>query len=66
MALVKNKTTERGREFWSHVESIADQVRRGGSASYPSDLPYRRDRINSREIDNHGSNSATESLDQDE
>lgn len=27
MAVVKNKTTERGREFWSHVESIASQVR---------------------------------------
>jgi hypothetical protein len=28
MAVVKNKLTERTREFWSHVESIAEQVRR--------------------------------------
>jgi hypothetical protein len=27
MAVVKNKTTERGQEFWSHVETIASQVR---------------------------------------
>lgn len=26
MAVVKNKTTPRGREFWSHVESIASQA----------------------------------------
>jgi hypothetical protein len=31
MAVVKNKTTQRGREFWSHVESIASQVRSGES-----------------------------------
>jgi len=27
MAVIKNKATERNREFWSHVESIAKQVR---------------------------------------
>jgi hypothetical protein len=27
MAVVKNKTSERNREFWSHVESVAKQVR---------------------------------------
>jgi hypothetical protein len=28
MAVVKNKTTPEGREFWRHVETIAQQVRR--------------------------------------
>jgi len=28
MAVVKNKSNESSREFWSHVESIAKQVRR--------------------------------------
>jgi hypothetical protein len=32
MAVVKNKTTQRGQEFWSHVESIASQVRSSESA----------------------------------
>jgi hypothetical protein len=27
MAVIKNKTSERNREFWSHVESVAKQVR---------------------------------------
>jgi hypothetical protein len=26
MAVVKNKVTEGGREFWSHVESVAQEV----------------------------------------
>jgi hypothetical protein len=33
MAVVKNKTTQRGQEFWSHVESIASQVRSSESVS---------------------------------
>jgi hypothetical protein len=28
MAVVKNKTTEGNRIFWSHVESVAEQLRR--------------------------------------
>jgi hypothetical protein len=31
MAVVKNKSTERSREFWSHVESIAQQSRTNDS-----------------------------------
>jgi hypothetical protein len=27
MAVVKNKSTDRDREFWSHVEAVAQQVR---------------------------------------
>lgn len=27
MAVIKNKTTEANRAFWSHVETIAEQVR---------------------------------------
>jgi hypothetical protein len=27
MAVIKNKTNERNRAFWSHVESVAKQVR---------------------------------------
>jgi hypothetical protein len=34
MAVVKNKTTERTREFWSHVESIAEQVRCNEAARF--------------------------------
>jgi hypothetical protein len=26
--VVKNKSTERNRDFWSHVETVADQSRR--------------------------------------
>ncbi len=27
MAVVKNKSTEENREFWSHVEAVANEVR---------------------------------------
>jgi hypothetical protein len=27
MPVVKNKTTEENREFWSHVEAVANEVR---------------------------------------
>lgn len=27
MPVVRNKSTEFGKDFWTHVESIADQVR---------------------------------------
>jgi hypothetical protein len=27
MSIVKNKTTEENREFWSHVESVAEGVK---------------------------------------
>ena len=30
MAVIKNKTTEGNRNFWSHVESISEQARRDG------------------------------------
>jgi hypothetical protein len=39
MAVVKNKTTQRGQEFWSHVESIASQVRSSES------VPIRRSTV---------------------
>lgn len=28
MSVVKNKSTDRDREFWSHVEAVASQARR--------------------------------------
>jgi hypothetical protein len=33
MALIKNKTTRSGREFWAHVESVASQVRQEKDAA---------------------------------
>lgn len=32
--LCKNRTTERGRDFWDHVESVASQVRAGSADPY--------------------------------
>ena len=49
MAVVKNKLTEPTREFWSHVESIAEQVRRNdngnrfGSIRGDGRMPERRE-----------------------
>jgi hypothetical protein len=37
--VVKNKSTERNREFWSHVETIAEQSRTNRAATTPHSPP---------------------------
>jgi len=44
VAVIKNKSTERNREFWSHVESVAAQSR-SSRASMSNESLFERRRV---------------------
>lgn len=41
MAIVKNKSTEKGREFWAHVESVSNQMREARRLKVEVSDPHR-------------------------
>lgn len=41
VAIVKNKSTEKGREFWAHVESVSNQMREARRLKVEVSDPHR-------------------------